>query len=136
MAEPGHPAGVGHPDTLRSAADLAAVHGALGNFRRAEEVEQDVLARYRRVLGEDHPDTFLTIFNLAVTQANLGQLMAARRLADQAWDGSRGKLGAQHPRARRAREFRDQPAGLMGRPATGRKSGSPPLKRALLHRTI
>jgi hypothetical protein len=40
--------GQDHPDTLRSAADLAIVLFVLGNLRRSEEIARDMWERRRR----------------------------------------------------------------------------------------
>ena len=46
-----------HPDTLRSANNLAVDLRELGEHERARQLDEDTLARRRRVLGDDHPDT-------------------------------------------------------------------------------
>ena len=48
--------GEDHPDTLRTANNLAVDLRNLGEHQAARELDEDILAR-RRVLGEDHPDT-------------------------------------------------------------------------------
>ena len=49
--------GEDHPDTLASANNLAIDLHALGEYEQARALDEDTLARRRRVLGEDHPDT-------------------------------------------------------------------------------
>ena len=39
----------------------------------ARELDEDTLARYRRVLGEDYPDTLRTAGNLAADLRALGE---------------------------------------------------------------
>jgi hypothetical protein len=46
-----------HPDTLDSANNLAIDLRLLGDWRAARDMDQDILARVRRILGDDHPDT-------------------------------------------------------------------------------
>ncbi|MGW4839910.1 tetratricopeptide repeat protein [Streptomyces globisporus] len=46
-----------HPDTLRTASNLATDLSALGQAERARDLAEDTLTRRRRVLGEDHPGT-------------------------------------------------------------------------------
>ena len=58
--------GEDHPDTLDSAGNLAADLRDLGEYEAARELDEDTLARRRRVLGEDHPDTLDSANNLAV----------------------------------------------------------------------
>ena len=55
-----------HPDTLASARNLAADLRALGEHQAARELDEDTLARRRRVLGDDHPDTLASANNLAI----------------------------------------------------------------------
>ena len=45
--------------------NLAANLRALGDALAARDLDQDTLARRRRVLGEDHPETLLSADNLA-----------------------------------------------------------------------
>ena len=45
--------GEDHPDTLTSARNLAADLTNLGEHQAARELDEDTLARRRRVLGED-----------------------------------------------------------------------------------
>jgi Tetratricopeptide repeat len=37
----------------------------LGEYQRARELDEDILARRRRILGEDHPRTLTSARNLA-----------------------------------------------------------------------
>jgi hypothetical protein len=45
---------------------LAADLRRLGEHQAARELDEDTLARRRRVLGEDHPDTLASANNLAM----------------------------------------------------------------------
>lgn len=54
-----------HPSTLTSAGNLAEDLYALGEHQAARELDEDTLARRRRVLGEDHPSTQRSARNLA-----------------------------------------------------------------------
>jgi Tetratricopeptide repeat len=65
-------AGADHPDTLTSASNLAADLSRLGEVRAAHDLDQDTLARRRRVLGDDHPDTVTSATNLAAELDLLG----------------------------------------------------------------
>ncbi len=55
-----------HPDTLRSASDLATYLRELRKYVAAQRLDEDVLARRRRVLGDDHPDTRMSVENLLI----------------------------------------------------------------------
>ena len=65
--------GEDHPDTLSSANNLAIDLRELGEYQAARELDEDTLARRRRVLGEDHPDTLSSANNLAVDLRALGE---------------------------------------------------------------
>jgi hypothetical protein len=62
-----------HPDTLTSASRLAANLRELGEYQRAHALDEDALARRRRVLGDDHPDTLASANNLAADLRELGE---------------------------------------------------------------
>jgi Tetratricopeptide repeat len=53
----------------RTAAELRE----LGEYQQARELDEDALARRRRVLGDDHPDTLASASNLATDLRALGQ---------------------------------------------------------------
>ena len=57
-----------HPDTLRSARNLAHDLFQLGIYEQALHLQQDTLQRQRRTLGADHPDTQQSAHDLAITQ--------------------------------------------------------------------
>lgn len=46
------------------------------------QLDEDTLARRRRVLGEDHPDTLAAAFQLVGALIGLGEHHAARELND------------------------------------------------------
>ena len=85
------------PDTLNAAATLAAVLRALGRYDQARELDEDTLARGRRVLGEDHPDTLISANNLALDLRALGDHQAARELDEDTLARHRRVLGDDHP---------------------------------------
>ena len=58
--------GEDHPDTLRSADNLATDLRMLGEVQAAHDLHKEILERRRRILGEDHPDTLRSASNLAV----------------------------------------------------------------------
>jgi Tetratricopeptide repeat len=59
--------------TLRAATTVAAALHMLGEYAAARALQEDVLARRRRVLGADHADTQQTDRNLALTLRALGE---------------------------------------------------------------
>jgi hypothetical protein len=62
-----------HPETLVSASRLAADLRALGEYQEARALDEDTLARRRRLLGDDHPDTLISVNNLAADLRALGE---------------------------------------------------------------
>ena len=90
---------LGHddPDTLAAATTLATVLRELGRYGKARELDEDTLARYRRIFGEDHPDTLTSASNLAVDLTALGEDQAARELDEDTLARRRRILGEDHP---------------------------------------
>ncbi|WP_407661311.1 FxSxx-COOH system tetratricopeptide repeat protein [Frankia nepalensis] len=89
--------GEDHPDSMMSAANLAATLQSLGDYPAAHRLQGDVLARRRRILGEDHPDSMMSAANLAATLRSLGDYPAARQLQEDVLGRRRRILGEDHP---------------------------------------
>jgi predicted RNA binding protein with dsRBD fold (UPF0201 family) len=68
-----------------------------GVFPSACELQEQVLAGRREVLGERHPDTLRAMGNLAETLRGQGELDAARELQEQVLAGRREVLDERHP---------------------------------------
>ena len=85
------------PSTLTSASNLAVDLRKLGEHQAARELDEDTLARRRRVLGEDHPDTLASANNLAGDLRDLGEHQAARELDEDTLARRRRVLGEDHP---------------------------------------
>jgi hypothetical protein len=51
---------------LTSTNNAAVGLRALGEYQRACALDEDILTRYRRVLGDDHPDTLASADHLVV----------------------------------------------------------------------
>jgi hypothetical protein len=66
--------GPDHHDTLIAASALANVLYEMGRFAEARDLNEDTLARQRRILGWDHPDTQRTARNLDADLPVLGWL--------------------------------------------------------------
>jgi hypothetical protein len=79
--------GDGHPDTLRSAHNLAVDLRVLGHYEQARQLHEDTLTRRRRVLGDDHPFTLRSANNLAADLRALGEHEQGRQLEE--WIQSR-----------------------------------------------
>jgi Tetratricopeptide repeat len=71
--------GEDHPDTLTSASNLAVDLSGLGEYEAARELDEDILARRRRILGEDHPDTLWSARNFDADLRALGKSRKKRR---------------------------------------------------------
>jgi hypothetical protein len=65
--------GPDHPGTLTAATALAVVLRGLDEYGAARELDEDTLARWRRVLGDDHPNTQRTARNLEADLRALGE---------------------------------------------------------------
>jgi tetratricopeptide (TPR) repeat protein len=85
-----------HPDTLKSANNLADDLWVLGHYEQARQLAEDTLTRCRRVLG-DHPHTLTSAGTLAVSLWALGQFEQARQLGEDTLTRCRRVLGDDHP---------------------------------------
>jgi hypothetical protein len=65
-------------------------------MRAARDLDQDTVARRRRVLGEDHPSTLSSATNLADDLRALGEVQAARDLDQDTVARRRRVLGEDH----------------------------------------
>jgi hypothetical protein len=74
----------------------------LGQHDGAARLNEDTLARRRRVLGEDHPDTLVSASNLAALLRAAGQTEAARDLDEDTLARRRRVLGEGHPDTQRS----------------------------------
>jgi len=76
----------------------ATMRGMAGDDGRARvQLDEDTLARRRRVLGEDHPDTLTSAFIFAAALFELGEYQAARELNEDILARRRRVLGEDHP---------------------------------------
>jgi hypothetical protein len=69
----------------------------LGQYQRARALDEDTVARYRRVLGDDHPDTLTSANNAAVDLRALGEYQRACALDEDTLTRYRRVLGDDHP---------------------------------------
>ena len=61
-------------DTLGAMLNLAGMLYAQGDLAGARQLEEQVLAARRQLLGEKHPDTLTAMLNLALTLSAQGDL--------------------------------------------------------------
>ena len=85
-----------HPDTLTSAANLSLSYWYAGKHAKARKLCEDVLARRKRVLGDEHRQTLLSYNNLALVQISQKDARAAAKTASAALEISRRVLGEEH----------------------------------------
>jgi tetratricopeptide (TPR) repeat protein len=96
---------VGHGKRLdvESPARLWLLHQAAlylwnrGQYRQALPLDEEALAGYRRLLGDNHSETIRSMHNLAVTRRDVGDLLGARDLHEQTLAAYRRVLGDDHP---------------------------------------
>ena len=85
------------PHTLAIAHTLAFAVRDLGRYADARDLDQDNLARDRRLHGDDHPNTLHSANSVAVDLRLLGEVQAARDLNQDTLDRRRRVLGEDHP---------------------------------------
>jgi tetratricopeptide (TPR) repeat protein len=86
-----------HPDTLYSMADQASTYQNQGLWTEAENLQMQVMAMRRVVLGQEHPETLSSIADLASTYQNQGRLTEAEELEVQVMETRKKVLGEEHP---------------------------------------
>jgi tetratricopeptide (TPR) repeat protein len=85
------------PLTLYTATNIARLHRIFGRYGPALAVQQDLVARYRRLRGEQHERTLWARNNLAVGLRLLGDFAAAYEIDAAVAETRRAKLGPDHP---------------------------------------
>jgi len=85
------------PDVLWEMVNFAMVYIEFGSWKKAEELEVQVMETRKRVLGQEHPDTLTSMANLASTYRNLGRWKEAEELEVQVMETSSRVLGQEHP---------------------------------------
>jgi tetratricopeptide (TPR) repeat protein len=102
-----------HPHVIAARSSLALTLRQLGYYREAKEIQEGIVADYRRTLGERHEKTLVEQINLSETlviagdpRASVRQQEAARAL-EQA-------LGAKHPQVLAARRAVAEAAATLG----------------------
>jgi hypothetical protein len=89
--------GVDDPGTSDAALHVSQAVSAVGEYEQARALDEDTLARYRQVLGEDHSSTLLSAHNLARNLHESGDYQQARRLNEDTLARSKRVLGEDHP---------------------------------------
>jgi tetratricopeptide (TPR) repeat protein len=86
-----------HLQMLDIANVLGSAHSALGHYAQACQLEEDILARRRRLHGDDHPLTLGAANNLAYDLREAGRYREARELNENTLKLLRQTLGDDHP---------------------------------------
>jgi tetratricopeptide (TPR) repeat protein len=68
-----------------------------GQYRQALPLDEQALAGWRQLLGENHPDTLQSMHDLAFICEELGDLQRAHQLFQQTLAARRRVLGEDHP---------------------------------------
>ncbi|MCX5357841.1 FxSxx-COOH system tetratricopeptide repeat protein [Streptomyces sp. NBC_00124] len=89
--------GADHEDALRAANRLARAYADTQDHERARALDDDTLARRRRLYGDDHPDTLVSARNLAVRLWALGRHEEALALDEKTLETRRRVSGLEHP---------------------------------------
>ncbi|SNX88586.1 tetratricopeptide repeat protein [Streptomyces sp. TLI_55] len=89
--------GPDHDDTLKAANDLARAYNDTQDHERARALDEDTLARLRRLYGDDHPDTLASAHNLAVGLRARGRHEEALALDEKTLEVQRRVLRVEHP---------------------------------------
>ena len=84
--------------TLWAASNLGLALREMGRYADARQLDEDTLARNRRIHGKDNPrSTLHSVGHLAADLRELGEVEAARDLDQYALDRRREILGLDHP---------------------------------------
>ncbi|MCQ2386198.1 MAG: tetratricopeptide repeat protein, partial [Clostridia bacterium] len=80
-------------ETLSAFSRLAVIYSDLGEYGKAEELDEKVYALRKKVLGEEHPDTLKALNNLAITYGDLGEYGKAKELKEKVYALRKKVLG-------------------------------------------
>jgi hypothetical protein len=83
--------------SLAAAGLLAYAYHELGTYDEARRLNQDILTRVRRLLGDDHPNTLKSAADLAIDLRGLGEFKQALQLEEDVLARSRRIYGEDHP---------------------------------------
>jgi hypothetical protein len=113
-----------HPDTLRSANNLARSLSNQGKYAEAERIHREVLGARRRVLGEEHPDTLKSACNLASSLSGQEKHAEAERIHREVLGVERRVLGEEHPETLKSASNLAQSLSEQGKYAEAEEIGS------------
>ncbi len=102
---------------------FAAIYSECGQWIKATELQEGVLALQQRSLGEEHPETLRAMSALAWSYWNLSQINKAVNLQRQVLESSIKVLGAQDPQTLKAMDNLASTYWLCGERCEARKLG-------------
>jgi hypothetical protein len=117
------------PATMNAAGTVAVVLRDLGRYGQARELDEDTLARSRRLLGDDHPSTLISAIYLANDLRSLDEHQAARELDEDTLARSRRVLGDDHPSTLASANNLAIDLGTLGEHQAARELGEDTLAR-------
>jgi tetratricopeptide (TPR) repeat protein len=91
------PSGRARPEVLRARLNLAVSYRLIGDFARAKEIDDELVAAWRQLDGEDDYRTQLAIANLARDLYGLGRYDKALRLQQDNLGFLQLRLNNRHP---------------------------------------
>ncbi len=85
------------PETLAALKRISLCYESLGEYKSAQELQEQLLEKCKRILGEDHPNTLLAIGDLASTYRDLGRYEESLELEKQVLEKRKEILGEDCP---------------------------------------
>ena len=89
--------GPDHEDSIHSQAKLGDFYMLVGDYDRSIEITRDVLARRRRLWGDEYQFTLVSLNGLALALMKIDRFEEASTYLREAFDVSRKNKGRQHP---------------------------------------
>ena len=94
--------GSDHLDVAKTQENMAVVYDSQGQYQKALEIYESVLATKIRVCGQDHPDVAISKFNIALLLRNMDKAAESKHMFTEAAGIFRAALGADHPHTKMA----------------------------------
>src|SRR5947207_3295827 len=76
---------------------LASTYQQLGKMTEATNMQEEVLAKRKMILGDDHPNTLTSMAYLASTYQQLGKMTEATNMQEEVLAKRKMILGDDHP---------------------------------------
>ena len=85
------------PDAFAAYSNMAVSLRAIGDFAKARDIDESLLARQTDAAGPDHYNTLFYVSNLARDLYGLGRYAEALRMQEESLPALRARLGSRHP---------------------------------------